>query len=65
MFFTNNGTALHYRMFRTYVNLFQAGHKLYYRHMVVKLRINIEIFILHKCFHYFVHLLYIFKYNCG
>jgi hypothetical protein len=40
-------------MFRTYISLSQDGYKLYY--MVAQLRINKEMWILHNCFHCFVH----------
>ena len=51
-----------YRLFRTYVNLFQEGYKLYFMHMVAQLYISKEMRISHNCFHNFVHPLYI---QCG
>ena len=42
------------RLFRTYMSLFQKEYKLYYRLMVVQLRINKEMCILHNCSKLFV-----------
>ena len=41
------------------MSLFQEVYKLYYRQMVAQLCISKEMSIFHKCFHYFVHSLYI------
>jgi hypothetical protein len=49
---------------QTIQSLFQEGYKLYYRQMVVKLRINGEICIFHNFFSYFVHSLYVCTYVC-
>jgi hypothetical protein len=37
MFFMRSGTISHYRLFRTYISLFQEGYKMYYRQMVAQL----------------------------
>jgi hypothetical protein len=51
-----------YRLFRTYMNPFQEGYKLYFMKMVAQLYISKEIYIFHSCFHNFVHPMYI---QCG
>jgi len=51
-----------YRLFRTHMNLFQEGYKLYFMQMVAQLYISKEMCTFHNCFHNFVHPLYI---QCG
>ena len=40
-------------------NIFREGYKLYYGQMVAELHVSKEKCLFHNCFHYFVHLLYI------
>lgn len=45
MFFVKSGTILHWRLFRTYVSLFQERHRLYYMQMVAQLCINEDVYL--------------------